>query len=170
MIDSPPEIVLFAVDLHEHLVQVPAPATGFHAFDPAFADLGSRHRPEPMPPKSNGFMADINAPFMEQIFHIAKGQRKPDVQHHRQTDNLTTCFEIAKWIRFSHVRKVRNRPARLNPVSSDNAIWPAGWKPRARPDISRFQRPPRTRWGHTDGMRKRAIMWSRAWAGLRPIS
>jgi hypothetical protein len=103
MIDGPPEIVLFAVDLHEHLVQVPAPATGFHAFDPALTDLGSKHRPEPMPPISDGFMADIDAPFMEQIFNIAKGQRKPDIKHYRQADNLTTCFEIAKWVRFCHL-------------------------------------------------------------------
>jgi hypothetical protein len=119
MIDGPPEIVLFAVDLHEHLVKMPTPATGFHTFDPAFTNLGSKHRPEPMPPISDGFMADIDAPFMEQIFNIAQRQREPNIKHHRQADNLTTCFEIAKWVRFCHLQTLRNRPARLKSVSSD---------------------------------------------------
>ncbi len=91
-----------AVDLHEHLVQMPAPLAGFHARNPPFSDLGREHRTEPMPPKSDGFMADIDAALMQQIFHIAKGQRKPDIKHYRQADNLTTCFEVAKWVRFGH--------------------------------------------------------------------
>ena len=116
MIDGPPEIVLFAVELHEHLVKMPTPMAGFRTLYPALSDLSGEHRPEAMPPISDGFMADINAPFVEQIFHIAKGQRKPDVHHHRQADNLTTCFEIAKWIRFAHPTTLRNRPAPLKPV------------------------------------------------------
>ena len=121
MIDGPPEKVLFPVDLHEHLVQMPAPATGFHTFDPAFTDLGSKYRPEPMPPISDGFMADINAPFMEQIFHITKGQRKPDIQHHGQADNLTARFEVTEGRAFCHRARLRNRPAQLKRVSSDSA-------------------------------------------------
>ena len=75
-----------------------------------------------MPPISDGFAANINGPFIKQIFHITKGQRKPDAQHHRQADNLTTCFEIAKWVRFCHLQMLRNRPARLKPVSSDKTL------------------------------------------------
>lgn len=102
---------------------MPAPATGFHTFDPAFTDLGSKYRPEPMPPISDGFMADINAPFMEQIFHITKGQRKPDIQHHGQADNLTARFEVAEGRAFCHRARLRNRPAQLKRVSSDSAIY-----------------------------------------------
>ncbi|WP_413849584.1 hypothetical protein [Tateyamaria sp.] len=66
-------------------------------------------------------MADINAPFMEQIFNIAKGQRETDVHHNRQSDNLTARFEIAKRIKIGHPARLQTRPARLNPVSSDSA-------------------------------------------------
>lgn len=78
------------------------PATGFHAYDPALTDLGSKHRPEPMLPIPDGLMADIDAPFMEQIFNIAKGQRKPDIKHYRQADDPTARFKVATWIRFGH--------------------------------------------------------------------
>ncbi|WP_235862354.1 hypothetical protein [Roseovarius litorisediminis] len=67
-------------------------------------------------------MADIDAAFVEQIFHIAKRERKPHIQHHRQADNLTARFEIAKWIRFGHLHTLQIRRARLKTVSSDNAI------------------------------------------------
>jgi len=33
LIDGPPQIVSLAVDLHEHLVEVPTPATRFHSLD-----------------------------------------------------------------------------------------------------------------------------------------
>ena len=65
-----------AVDLHEHLIQMPAPSAGFHARNSALSDLGCQQRTEPMPPVSHSFMADIDATLMEQIFHIAKGQRE----------------------------------------------------------------------------------------------
>ena len=64
-----------AVGLHEHLVQVPAPSAGFHAFEPALADLRGKHRTELVPPESHSFMAHINAALMEQIFHIAERQK-----------------------------------------------------------------------------------------------
>ena len=121
MIDGPPKVVPLTVDLHEHLVQMPAPPAGFHARNPALSDLGREHRAEPMPPVSHRFMADIDAAFVQQIFDIAKGQRETDVQHHRQADNLTARFEIAKWIRFGHPVRLRNRPARLKRFCSDSA-------------------------------------------------
>ena len=125
MIDSPPKIVSLTVDLHEHLVQMPAPSAGFHTLDPALSDLSSEHRAEPMPPISHRFMADIDAAFVQQIFHIAKGQRETDIQHHRQADNLAARFEIAKWIRFGHPERLRNHPARLKQISSDSTPCPA---------------------------------------------
>ena len=75
-----------------------------------------------MPPESHRFMADIDAPLMEQIFHISEGKRKPYVQHHGQADDLTARFEIAEWVRFGHEGKLRNRPASLKLVCSDSAL------------------------------------------------
>ena len=126
MIDSPPKIVSLAVDLHEHLIQMPTPSAGFHARNTSFSYLRREQWTEPMPPKSHSFMADIDATFVEQIFHIAKGQRETNVHHNRQADDLTARFEIAKWVRFGHLQTLRNRPARLKSVSSDRAhIWTA---------------------------------------------
>ena len=122
VIHSPPQVVPFTVDLHEHLIQMPAPAAGFHTLDPALSYLGSEHRAEPMPPVSHRFMTDINATFMQHVFDISKGQRETNVHHNRQADDLAARFEITKWIRFGHVWKVRNRPARLKLVLSDSAL------------------------------------------------
>jgi len=46
MIYSPPKVVHLPVDLHEHLVQVPAPAAGLHTADPSLPDFCCNHRSE----------------------------------------------------------------------------------------------------------------------------
>ena len=51
VIHGPPQLVPLIVDLHEDFVQMPPPAAGFHALDPALADLGNKHQTEAMPPK-----------------------------------------------------------------------------------------------------------------------
>ncbi len=120
MIDGPPKVVPLAVDLHENLVQMPAPATGFHAHNSAFSDLRGKHRAEPVPPISHRFMANIDAAFVQKILDISTGQGKTDVQHHRQADYLSARFKIAKWVCFDHLQTVRNRPARFKSVCSDS--------------------------------------------------
>ena len=121
MIDGPPELMLLTVDLDEHLVQMPPPSAGFHTLDPSLSDLGRKHRAEPVPPKSHSLMTDIDAAFVQQILDISKGQRETDVHHHRQADNLTARFEVAKWVRFGHPVRLRNHPARLKIICSDSA-------------------------------------------------
>ena len=122
VINGPPQVVSLAIDFHEHLVQMPPPATGFHALDAALSDLGREQRAEPMPPISHCFMADIDATLMQKILDVPKRQRKPDVEHDSQTNDLTARFEIAKWIRFGHVQPLQIRPARLKPVCSESAL------------------------------------------------
>ena len=41
-----------------------------------------------MPPVPNGFVADVNATLMQQVFDVPERKRKPDVEHHRQADDL----------------------------------------------------------------------------------
>jgi len=43
-----------------------------------------------MPPVSHSFMTDIDAAFVEHIFHIAKRQREMNAQHQRQANNFAT--------------------------------------------------------------------------------
>ena len=59
-------------------------------------------------------MADVDAAFVQKIFHVPKRKRKPDVHHHRQADHLRAGFEVAKWAAFCHPPKLRGCPARLN--------------------------------------------------------
>ena len=66
----PPDVVSFPVDLREDLVQMPPPIARPNPFDPAFSDLIGEHRAEPMPPKSNSFVADIDAALVQQILDI----------------------------------------------------------------------------------------------------
>jgi len=76
-------------------------------------------------------MADLDAALMQQVLHIWKRQRKSAVQHHGQSYDLGARLEVAKGAAFCHSTKLRNHPARLNPVSSDGTstrlrIRPAG--------------------------------------------
>lgn len=66
MIHRPPQVMGLAVDLHEYLVQVPLPVrVRAHPANAAPADLGGKHRTEPVPPKPYRFMADFHAALMQ---------------------------------------------------------------------------------------------------------
>lgn len=56
--------------------------------DPFLADLGGQHRAEAVPPESDRLVADVDAAFVQQILHIPERQRKPDLHHDRQADDL----------------------------------------------------------------------------------
>ena len=88
MIDGAPQVVTLAIDLHEDLVEMPTPVAGFHALDPALPDLRSEHRPEPMPPKSDRLVANVDAPLVQQVFDVPERQREPDIHHHCQGNDL----------------------------------------------------------------------------------
>ena len=70
VVDSSPEVVPLPVDLHEDFVQVPLPTARLHPLDPAFPDLVGKNRAEPPPPEADGFMAYVDAPFMQNILDI----------------------------------------------------------------------------------------------------
>ncbi len=123
MIDSPPKIVPLAIDLHENLVEV---SLAFREctklLDPFASNLRSKHWAEPVPPESDGFVADIDPAFVQQIFDIPQRKRKSDIKHHGQADDLGTGFEVLEGGRFGHGQKLRNRPALLKPSSSDKTV------------------------------------------------
>ena len=72
MVHGAPKVVPLKVDLHENLVEVPLPVARSHPFDPAFSYLVGEHRAEPVPPKSNSFVADLDAPFMQKILNVSQ--------------------------------------------------------------------------------------------------
>jgi hypothetical protein len=47
-------------------------------------------------------MADLDAALMQEILHVAQRQRKADVQHHRQADDLGARLEVAEGGAFCH--------------------------------------------------------------------
>lgn len=56
--------------------------------DPFFADLGRKPGAEPIPPKLNRFVADLDATLIQFVFDVVKRKRKPNVHHHCQADDL----------------------------------------------------------------------------------
>ena len=82
-------MVLHPVDLHEHPVEMPQAMTKRpHRLNAETPDLVGENRTETVPPKPNRFMGDVNAPLMEQVFHIPQRQRVADVHHHHPADDL----------------------------------------------------------------------------------
>ena len=58
------QIMSLAIDVHEHLVKVPAPMTKTpHAVYTTPADLSRKQWPEPVPPKAYRLMANVDAAF-----------------------------------------------------------------------------------------------------------
>ncbi len=64
-------------------------------------------------------MAHVDPSLVQQNFDIPKRKREADVQHHRKADDLGTRFKLFEGGRSGHLQKLRNRPARLKPSSSD---------------------------------------------------
>jgi len=77
-----------AVDLHEHLVQMPAPVRIRPLMNAPFTDLCGEHRAEPVPPETHGLVADIDAALGQQVFDLPQRQWISDVHHHREANYL----------------------------------------------------------------------------------
>ena len=73
VINGSPEIMCLSIYLYEDLVQVPLPVRiRSHPTDPVSSYLSSQHRTKSIPPKPNCFVADLNASFVQKIFHITE--------------------------------------------------------------------------------------------------
>jgi hypothetical protein len=82
MVDGAPQIAEIAVDLHEHLIQVPTPLyKAAHVRDPLLSDLCRKHRTKPVPPEPHGLMADVDPALGQQILDVAQRQRVSHVHH-----------------------------------------------------------------------------------------
>ena len=72
MINGPPDIVRLSVDLHENLIETPpAMCPGPHAIAPLSPDFIGEQWAEPVPPKADGFAADINSALMKQFLDVS---------------------------------------------------------------------------------------------------
>jgi len=82
--------------------------------NPAFPDLGGKHRTKPVPPEPHRFVAEVNAALKQQILDLPQRQRIADVHHHRQADDLGRTIEISEGI--LHPPRLRAAPDNLNPI------------------------------------------------------
>jgi hypothetical protein len=66
-------------------------------------------------------VADVDAAFMQKIFHIPQRERKPHIYYNGQAANLGASLEVKKGGTFCHPERLGGRPTRLNKISSDSA-------------------------------------------------
>jgi hypothetical protein len=76
VVDSPPKVMPFTIDLHEHLVQMPPPSTRTHALNASLSDFARKNRPKSMPLVPGGFVAHIDAAFVQQILDVPVSQKR----------------------------------------------------------------------------------------------
>jgi hypothetical protein len=89
VINSAPQVVYPTIYLHNNPVQVPLPVRILpKLLNTSLADFHSEHRKKSIPPKPDGFVTVINTTFMQQILHVSKRQRKSNIHHHGQADDL----------------------------------------------------------------------------------
>ena len=61
-----------AVNLHEHLVQVPTLVRIVWMFKATFPDLSRKHRTEPVPPETHRLVANIDAALEQDVLDLAQ--------------------------------------------------------------------------------------------------
>ena len=101
MVDCAPQIAELAVDLHEHLIQVPAPLR--------IADMCATRRlrisAANIGPNRFHQNRTVSWPALgQQILDVAQRQRVSHVHHHDQTDNLWRAVEISE--RIAHAPRL----------------------------------------------------------------
>ncbi len=92
-----------------------------HLADPFLANFSGKDWAKPVPPKSNGFVANIDAAFIQQILYLLKRKWKPNIHHNGQPDDLWARLEISEGAVFCYPAALSVRTARLNKFSSDNS-------------------------------------------------
>ncbi len=89
MVDRTPKVMRLSVDLHKHLIEVPAPlSVALYPADPIAFDVGREHRAEPIPPKPHGLMTNVDPSLEQQILNVPQAKREPDVHHYDKTDHF----------------------------------------------------------------------------------
>ncbi len=73
MINGSPEIASLAVDANKDLIQVPSPLDVLVSRRSLpLSEFGGKDRSETVSPEADGLVADINTPFVQQIFNLAQ--------------------------------------------------------------------------------------------------
>jgi hypothetical protein len=64
-------------------------------------------------------VADVDAALVQQVLDVSKRTWKANVHHCRQANDLWAAVKVLEGVFFHYNQKLRNRPARLNPICSD---------------------------------------------------
>jgi hypothetical protein len=96
LVHSTPEIVLHALDPHEHLIEVPlvtrSRTTAAQAVCEGLAKL--------LAPASNGLIRDCDAPLGQQEFNVSKAEAEHVIQPDRMADDLGGEAMAVAWVRW----------------------------------------------------------------------
>jgi hypothetical protein len=84
LVDSPPEIVPLALDVHEELVQVPDVS---HTTSPT-PEVPSVVESECLTPLPNGLVGDDDSPLCQELLNISEAQTESMIQPDGVTDDL----------------------------------------------------------------------------------
>ena len=68
-----------------------------HSFYPLAPNFRGKHRTKPVPPVPHCFVADLDPTLVQEVLHVAKRQRKTNVEDHCQADDLWAGLEVAEW-------------------------------------------------------------------------
>jgi len=103
VMDGAPEVVFDAVDLHEDLVEVPAPMVEMtHRLHPTTTDFGREDGAEPVPPIADRFVRYVDAALVEKILDVPKRERVSNIHHYREADDLGTGLEVSENAGMTH--------------------------------------------------------------------
>ncbi len=100
---------------------------GAHRTDAIPPDLGGEHRAGPVPPISHSLVVDLDAALVQEILDVTQRERKADVEHRRQTDDLWARFENTKGGTFGDA----------SVLTKCTALLQAKLKPSRRPQFIR---------------------------------
>ncbi len=89
VIDRAPQIMVFAVDLHGHFVEMPSPpAEASHVADLVLPHFTCERRAEAVPPEADGLVTQIDAAFEQQALDVPQRQRETHIHQDHQADDL----------------------------------------------------------------------------------
>ena len=66
-------------------------------------------------------MANVDAPFMQKVFHMTERKRETNLYRYCKLDDFRDYFKVAEWRMFYHLRTLQKHPARLKQLYSNKA-------------------------------------------------
>jgi hypothetical protein len=88
--------------------------------NPLLSDLCREHRAEPLPPKSDGLMADVDPALRQEILDVSRRQWVPHVHHCDRTDYFWRAIEISERAAMAQSYQVRGGPTNCPDTTNPN--------------------------------------------------